>query len=66
MFSNRVFFRACDTFDRFHLVAVKNTGGGEGNAGKNRSDERGALRINSLEIVNRYPGRSSASGACCK
>lgn len=56
MFSNRVFFRACDTFGRFHLAAVKNTGGG--NAGRNGSDERGALRINSLEIVNRYPGRS--------
>lgn len=34
MFSNRVFFRACDTFDRFHLVAVKNTGGARETRGK--------------------------------
>lgn len=33
MFSNRVFFRACDTFGRFHLAAVKNTGG-EGKRGE--------------------------------
>lgn len=69
-FSNRVFSQRATRSTVVHLAAGEKNRGGRGRetrrGGENGSDERALCELIRWKSLNRYPGRSSASRACCK